>query len=85
VRQDGTCAYYFDKEELASLLLSCHGSSDSPQQEAYDIVIEENDYILRQYANRQQHRVRYRVWIHGKYQKITQANQATSHDSWKNS
>lgn len=67
MRQDGTCAYYFDKDEFVELLMSL-GRSESPQ--SYDVVVEENDYILRQYANRQQRRARYRVWIHGKYQKV---------------
>ncbi len=54
VRQDGTCSYFFSLQELQNLA----------QQVGF--VCEENDFILRQYANRQQKKARYRVWIHAK-------------------
>lgn len=57
VRQDGTCSYFFSIEELTSLA------------EEAGFEIEELHYILRQYANRQQKKARYRVWIHAKFVK----------------
>jgi len=57
VRQDGTCAYYFDKLELEKIAVD------------QGFEVEENDYILRQYANRQQKVARNRVWIHSKFVK----------------
>ena len=40
VRQDGTCAYYFTTEEIQEL------------SQVAGLECEENEYILRQYANR---------------------------------
>ena len=57
VRQDGTCAYYFEISELRALCES-HG---------LEMVSGEN--ILRQYANRQQKVSRNRVWIQAKFVK----------------
>jgi hypothetical protein len=57
VRQDGTCSYFFTTDELIQLATSV------------GFVVEECEYILRQYANRKQHQARYRVWIHAKFVK----------------
>jgi hypothetical protein len=54
VRHDGTCSYFFTIEELQLLA------------EDIGFECEEAYYIRRQYANRQQKTVRYRVWIHMK-------------------
>eukprot|EP01038_Epipyxis_sp_PR26KG_P012649 gene12649-16958_t len=58
VRQDGTCSYFFTLEEIDSLCVSA------------GLRCEESYYIRRQYANRQQKKARFRVWIHAKYVKI---------------
>jgi methyltransferase-like protein 6 len=58
VRQDGTCAYFFELEQLKALCAQA------------GLRCEENEYILRQYANRQQKTARYRVWIHAKFTKL---------------
>lgn len=63
VRQDGTCAYYFEVEELRQMLT---GIMDDPVR---GFEVEECYAIRRQYANREQKKVRYRVWIHGKFRK----------------
>lgn len=55
VRCDGTCAYYFEINELKLLI------------ESQGLQSEECSYILRQYANRSQKISRRRVWIHGKF------------------
>jgi methyltransferase-like protein 6 len=55
VRCDGTCAYYFEINELKVLM------------ESQGLHSEECSYILRQYANRSQKVARRRVWIHGKF------------------
>lgn len=52
VRQDGTCAYYFDVDELKRMVENAGGEC------------EECSYILRQYANRGQKMARRRVWVH---------------------
>lgn len=57
VRQDGTCSYFFTVEELGQVA------------RAVGFEVEEIYYIYRQYANRQQRRARYRVWIHAKLRK----------------
>jgi methyltransferase-like protein 6 len=54
VRQDGTCSYFFSIDEVKELA------------EEAGFVVEESHFILRQYANRQQRKARYRVWIHAK-------------------
>ncbi len=54
VRQDGTCSYFFSTDEINALA------------SAAGFAVEELHYILRQYANRQQKKARYRVWIHAK-------------------
>ena len=54
----GTCAYYFSTEDIKNLA-SASGFS-----------IEDNEYILRQYANRKQGKARYRVWLHCKLIKL---------------
>ena len=54
-RQDGTLSYYFTKEEVFELALSA------------GLKVLENEYVLRQYANRKQGKARYRVWMHGKF------------------
>lgn len=58
VRQDGTCAYFFDLERLAELAAQA------------GLRVEESENILRQYANRQQKQARYRVWVHAKFVKL---------------
>lgn len=55
VRQDGTCAYYYDVDELKRMVESAGGECE----ECY--------YILRQYANRGQKMARRRVWVHAKF------------------
>lgn len=62
VRQDGTCAYYFD---IAELKVLCEGGKDD--QELTGLQEEQGEYILRQYANRAQKIARHRVWIQAKY------------------
>ena len=57
VRQDGTCAYYFEISELRALC----------ESQGLEMVSGEN--ILRQYANRQQKVARHRVWIQAKFVK----------------
>ncbi|OQR85082.1 methyltransferase domain-containing protein, partial [Thraustotheca clavata] len=57
VRQDNTRAYYFTIEEVAALF------------QAAGMVQCENEYIRRQYANRSQNIVRFRVWIHAVFTK----------------
>lgn len=64
VRQDGTLTYYFTTEEIESFCASYHDS------EGCSLRVVENFYITRQYANRQQKKARYRVWIHSKIEKI---------------
>ena len=54
VRQDGTCSYFFTIEELTEIVTTI------------GFQIEELYYIYRQYANRQQRKARYRVWVHCK-------------------
>jgi methyltransferase-like protein 6 len=58
VRQDGTCSYFFTIEELTELA------------QRIGFEVEEMYYIHRQYANRQQKKARYRVWIHAKLVKV---------------
>ena len=38
------------------------------QQKQYSLQVLENEYVMRQYANRQQKVARYRVWIQAKFQ-----------------
>ena len=57
VRQDGTCAYFFTLQELRQ------------RCSAVGLRAEEVEYVQRQYANRQQHKARYRVWVHAKFVK----------------
>lgn len=61
VRQDGTCAYYFDQSELRSLCCGDGVGTGLREEESY--------LITRQYANRLQKKARYRVWVQGKYVK----------------
>eukprot|EP00597_Dinobryon_sp_UTEXLB2267_P007665 CAMPEP_0170084220 /NCGR_PEP_ID=MMETSP0019_2-20121128/19485_1 /TAXON_ID=98059 /ORGANISM="Dinobryon sp., Strain UTEXLB2267" /LENGTH=185 /DNA_ID=CAMNT_0010300227 /DNA_START=1641 /DNA_END=2194 /DNA_ORIENTATION=+ len=49
VRQDGTCSYFFDLDVLKEI---CSEAG---------LRMQEGRYILRQYANRQQHKARHRV------------------------
>lgn len=58
VRQDGTCAYFFDLDQLQAMCAKV----GLRQEEAH--------YVRRQYANRQQKVARHRVWIHAKFVKI---------------
>jgi 2-polyprenyl-3-methyl-5-hydroxy-6-metoxy-1,4-benzoquinol methylase len=58
VRQDGTCAFFFELEQLKTLCAKA------------GLRCDENEYIMRQYANRQQKAARYRVWIHAKFTKL---------------
>lgn len=55
VRQDGTCSYFFSLDELTVIAAKV------------GFEVEELYYVLRQYANRQQRKARYRVWIHAKF------------------
>ena len=57
VRQDGTCAYYFDITELKTMC------------ESEGLEMESGENILRQYDNRQQKVARHRVWIQAKFRK----------------
>lgn len=57
VRGDNTRAYYFTTEELQEIM------------ESAGLVCVENEYIRRQYVNRQQNIVRFRVWVHAIFQK----------------
>lgn len=57
VRQDNTRAYYFTTEEVEDIFTSA------------GLVVVENEYIRRQYANRQQNVVRFRVWVHAIFEK----------------
>ena len=58
VRCDGTCSYFFSEEDISRLSRTC------------GLKIIECNYILRQYANREQKKARYRVWIHAIMEKI---------------
>ncbi|KAI9909378.1 hypothetical protein PsorP6_014719 [Peronosclerospora sorghi] len=62
VRQDNTRAYYFTIEEVQALF------------EEAGLIPLENEYIRRQYANRQQRVVRFRVWVHAIFQKPARTN-----------
>ncbi|CEG40831.1 methyltransferase domain-containing [Plasmopara halstedii] len=57
VRQDNTRAYYFTTEEIKEIFT------------AAGLCMVENEYIRRQYANRQQNVVRFRVWVHAIFEK----------------
>ena len=57
VRQDNTRAYYFTTEEVEDIFKDA------------GLVVVENEYIRRQYANRQQNVVRFRVWVHAIFKK----------------
>ena len=57
MRQDGTQAYYFEKDELVALATRV------------GFVVVECEYIVRQYANRKQKSARHRIWVHAKFQK----------------
>lgn len=57
VRGDNTRAYYFTTDEVVALMA------------AAGLEAVESSYIRRQYVNRQQNIVRYRVWVHGIFQK----------------
>ncbi|ETV88053.1 hypothetical protein H257_01422 [Aphanomyces astaci] len=57
VRQDNTRAYYFTTDEVRDLFA------------AAGLIERENEYIRRQYANRSQGVVRFRVWIHAVFEK----------------
>lgn len=65
VRGDNTRAYYFTTEELADICAEA------------GLVPVENEYIRRQYVNRQQDVVRFRVWVHGIFQKPLLAAEAS--------
>jgi methyltransferase-like protein 6 len=65
VRQDGTCAYYFDISELEAMCEAGKGGAAGTQY----LEMEEGEHILRQYANRQQKVARHRVWIQAKFVK----------------
>ncbi|KAL0584420.1 hypothetical protein ABG067_005771 [Albugo candida] len=56
-RGDNTRAYYFTTDEIKRIF----------EQAGFHQV--ENKYIRRQYINRKQHIVRYRVWVHAVFQK----------------
>lgn len=58
VRQDLTRAYYFTLEEVQEMFCKA------------GLVVNELQYIRRQYVNRKQDVSRFRVWIHGKFEKI---------------
>lgn len=62
VRQDGTCAYYFEISELSAMC------------ESHGLEMESGESILRQYANRQQKVARHRVWIQAKFVKNVKAS-----------
>ncbi|KAG7395930.1 hypothetical protein PHYBOEH_003009 [Phytophthora boehmeriae] len=61
VRQDNTRAYYFTTEEVEELFTEA------------GLEMVENEYIRRQYANRQQNVVRFRVWVHSIFVKPASA------------
>ncbi|OWZ16967.1 Methyltransferase [Phytophthora megakarya] len=65
VRQDNTRAYYFTTEEVEQIFTEA------------GLVPVENEYIRRQYANRQQNVVRFRVWVHAIFEKPVTATDAT--------
>ncbi|KUF94576.1 Aquaporin-9 [Phytophthora nicotianae] len=65
VRQDNTRAYYFTTEEVDKIFTEA------------GLVPVENEYIRRQYANRQQNVVRFRVWVHAIFEKPVTATDAT--------
>ncbi|KAJ0405791.1 hypothetical protein P43SY_003641 [Pythium insidiosum] len=66
VRQDNTRAYYFTIEEIERMM------------ERAGLVRVENEYIRRQYVNRQQNVVRFRVWVHSVFQKPLAAESTDS-------
>lgn len=61
VRGDNTRAYYFTTGEVREIM------------ESAGLVCVENEYIRRQYVNRQQSVVRFRVWVHAVFQKPASA------------
>ncbi|EEY56701.1 methyltransferase domain-containing protein, putative [Phytophthora infestans T30-4] len=65
VRQDNTRAYYFTTEEIADIFTEA------------GLVPVENEYIRRQYANRLQNVVRFRVWVHAIFEKPPTATDTT--------
>lgn len=67
VRQDGTCAYYFDINELKAMCAVGTGTEEGPGTGYLHMV--SGEYILRQYANRQQKVARHRVWIQATFEK----------------
>lgn len=57
VRQDNTRVYYFTTKEVEEIFTEA------------GLLLVENEYIRRQYANRQQMVVRFRVWVHAIFEK----------------
>ena len=70
VRQDGTCSFFFQEQELRELLEGCEGQgiaeSEMGEEVRWGMATEECYPITRQYANRKQQAARRRVWIHAK-------------------
>lgn len=73
VRQDGTCSFFFQEQELTELINGCQGQGIGEakgQGRRWGMATEECYAITRQYANRKQQAARRRVWIHAKAVKI---------------
>ncbi|CAM9405539.1 unnamed protein product, partial [Ectocarpus fasciculatus] len=67
VRQDGTCSFFFQEQELTELINGCQGQGIGEakgQGRRWGMATEECYAITRQYANRKQQAARRRVWIH---------------------
>lgn len=58
IRQDLTRAYYFTLEQVGEIFKQA------------GFIVQELEYIRRQYVNRKQGVTRFRVWIHGKFQRV---------------
>lgn len=58
VRCDGTCSYFFSEHDMSRLSGNC------------GLKVIDCHYILRQYANREQKKARYRVWIQAIIEKV---------------
>jgi methyltransferase-like protein 6 len=75
VRQDGTCAYYFDLDELVDLCESVSNNRMSDGSEGFKLsnrLLKKEDahYIRRQMANRLQQTARRRIWVQCKFVKL---------------